>query len=620
MQLLPKTTTTTKLIRNFSKALKLSATTGFLQGGIQVHAHLVKLGLYNVLSLQNKILDVYVKCKEFKDAHKLFDEMTVRNVVTWNTVICGLVNCGNNYKPCLYTGFSYFKKMLLDEVGFDPITLNVLFRACLELNGIEIGRQLHCLVVKLGFQLNCLVNSALVDLYGKCGLATEARCVFDDVMYKDLVLWNVMLSCYALNSLAEEALTVFKLMQLENLIGDGFTFSSMLNSCATLGSWELGRQIHGLICKLSFDLDILVASGIVNMYAKNEYIEDARKAFDCMTAKNVVSWNTMVVAYGRQGDGKEAMKLLKEMLLEDFAPDELTLASILSSCGSVSASCEIMQVHVYVVKFGLQSFLSIGNAMINAYSKCGRAASALKSFNSVPEPNLVTWTSLISGYAFNSLPKDGIKMFEKMLSAGVRPDQIAFLGVLSACSHAGLIKEGLHYFRLMIKHYRILPDLEHFACVIDLLGRAGLLDEAFNVLTSMPIDYRSDTLGAFIGACRIHGNVELVKWAAQKLLELEPNNPVNYAILSDLYAYEGQWQDVARMRKLMRDRCDHKTPGCSWVELGGAIHMFVSSDRCHPQALEVYCMLSLLLWLMTDEYNVSKLHAVHGNVLDECAL
>ncbi|XP_065864210.1 pentatricopeptide repeat-containing protein At2g46050, mitochondrial [Euphorbia lathyris] len=593
-----------------SKALKFSAKSRLIGEGKQIHAHLMKLGLYNVLSLQNQLLKFYLNCNGFDDARRLFDEMSVRNVVTLNTVICGLVDCGSYCKSNLFMIFTYFKRMLLDKMNFDSITFNGLLRACLELNDICSGRQLHCFVVKLGFESSCFVSSALVDLYGKCGFVTEARCVFDKVVSRDVVLWNVMLSCYAFNCLEEEAFRVFNLMRLGNLMGDGFTFSSMLNSCANLGSYALGRQIHGLIIKLSFNLDILVATGLVDMYAKSETIEDARKVFDYMDAKNVVSWNTMVVAYGQQGDGKEAMKLLEEMLRKEFSPDELTLASVFSSASTASASYEVMQVHAYVVKIGVQSFLSIGNAMISAYSKCGRTASALECFNSIPEPNLITWTSLISAYAFSNLPELSIKIFETMLSTGVRPDRVSFLGVLSACSHAGFVKEGLQYFKLMINFYKIFPDVEHCACLVDLLGRAGLLDEAFIVLSSMPVEMGSDTLRAFIGACKLHGHMRFAKWAAEKLSELEPNIPVNYALMSNIYASRGQWDGVAKIRKLMRDRCDHKIPGCSWMELNGVLHTFVSSDKFHPQALEMYCMLELLLELMRDEHAISELHSM----------
>ncbi|OMP00375.1 hypothetical protein COLO4_12734 [Corchorus olitorius] len=551
---------------------------GLLHEGRKLHSHLIKLGLDTVLSLQNHMLNLFVNSKNFYDAEKLFDEMRLRNLVTWNTMIC---------KSSLSLGSSYFKKMLIDSVGFDHITLNGLLRASTELNDVVFGRNLHCLIVKLGFLFDCFVISALVDLYGKCGLVEEARLAFDQVFCKDLVLWNVMVSCYASNSLTKEAFEVFNSMKKEGIKGDGFTFSSLLSSC---GSWEfceLARQVHGLIVKLCVDLDVPVASALVDMYAKSGNVDDARKAFDGMTARNVVSWNTMIVGYGKCGDVEKAMELLKEMRLQNFSPDELTLASILSSCGTLPTSGEMRQVHAYVVKNGFESFLSVGNALINAYSKCGSIDDAVQSFVSVVEPDLFTWTSIISAYAFHGLPKESIKIFEKMLATGVRPDGIAFIGILSACSHGGLVSEGLHYFNIMINDFQIIPDSEHYTCLIDLLGRAGLLDEAFNVLASHPIACTPDTLGAFIGACNIHGKLTLAKWAAKILVDLEPNKSVNYALLSNIYAYKGRWSDVANVREAMTDHCDYKIPGCSWMEIAGAVNVFASSDKSHSKALDV---------------------------------
>ncbi|KAJ4837400.1 hypothetical protein Tsubulata_042695 [Turnera subulata] len=551
-----------------SKTLKFSAKMGFLDLGRQVHATVTKLGFCNVLSLQNQMLDFYLKCSSYSDADTLIDEMPVRNLVTWNTIICGLVDCGSSCGCSIpWKSFYFFRGMLVDGVELDAITVNGLFRACLGLNDIEIGGQVHCFVVKLGFELDCFVSSALVDLYGKCGRINHARRVFDYVLCRDVVLWNVMVACYALHSLAEEAFGVFNLMRTENLVGDGFTFSSLLNACGTMGSCELGRQIHGVIIKLSFDSDVMVATGLVDMYAKTDSIDDARKGFDVMAVRNVVSWNTMIVGYGQHGHGKEAMKLFQEMRQGKFVPDELSVASILSSCGTESAICEIMQVHAYVVKYGLCDFLSIANALTNAYSKCGTIAYALQCFQSVSEPDVVTWTSLIGAYASHGSPKDCIDIFEKMISSGVRPDRISFLAVLSACSHGGFVNEGLHHFSLMTTDYQIRPDLEHYTCLIDLLGRAGLLDEAFNVLTSMPIEHGSDALAAFIGACKIHGDVKLARWASEKLFAMEPKKLANYTVMSNIHASKGDWLDVARLQKLKRNKCNLRTPGCSWVEL-----------------------------------------------------
>ncbi|XWS46120.1 hypothetical protein CRYUN_Cryun14cG0036300 [Craigia yunnanensis] len=592
----------------YSDALKISAKMGILNEGKQVHSHMIKLGLNNVLSLQTQMLNLYVKCKHFPDAEKLFDEMRLRNLVTWNTMICN---------SSLYMGFSYFKKMLINNVGFDHITLNALLSASTELSDVVYGRELHCFIVKLGFLFDCFVSSALVDLYGKCGLVEEARWVFNQVFYRDLVLWNVMVSCYASKSLTQEAFEVFDLMKKEGVKGDGYTFCSLLNSFGSWGFYEQGRQVHDLIIKLCFDLDVPVASALVDMYVKSGNLYDARKAFDGMTARNVVSWNTMIVGYGRHGNVEKAMKLLREMRLQNFCPDELTMASILRSCGVLSTSGEMGQVHAYVVKNGFESFLSVANALINAYSKCGSIDGALQCFVSVAEPDLVTWTSIIGAYSFHGLSKESVIVFDKMLATGIRPDQIAFLGILSACSHGGLVNEGLHYFNIMMNDYRIVPDSEHYTCLIDLLGRAGLLDEAFNVLTSHPIACTLDTLGAFIGACSIHGNITLANWAAEKLVVLEPNKSVNYTLISNMYASKGRWLDVESVRKMMTDHCDYKIPGCSWMEIDGNVNVFASSDKSHLKTIDMY---TILPGLMKQEYSIFTAKDTCSSNMDVCAL
>lgn len=573
-----------------------------------------------MLSLQNHILNVYSRCKEFNDAQRLFGEMRARNVISWNTVICGVVDCRSNNRSNLYLVFSYFRRMLLDKVGPDDITFNSLCRTCIELDDVVIGKQLHCFILKVGFDLNTFVGSGLVNLYATCGLLEDARWAFNGVLVRDLVLWNVMVSAYASNGLVEEAFGVFNLMQLGGVKGDEFTFSSLLSSCDALGSCNLGKQIHGITIRKSFHLDVQVASVLIHMYAKNGNIGAARSAFDGIDVKNVVTWNTMIMGYGHNGDGKEAMRLLREMFQAGLYADELTLSSILSSCGNLSAINEIMQVHAYIVKFGFQVFLSISNSLISAYSKCGSIHGAYQCFSCVLVPDLVTWTSILYAYAFHGFAKEATDLFEKMLSYGMRPDAISFLGVLFACSHGGLVKKGLHYFYLMTNYYKIVPESEHFTCLIDLLGRSGLLDEAFDVLTSMPTEPGSDGLGAFIGACKVHKNLELAEWAAEKLFTLEPNKPVNYTLMSNLYASERRWLDVAGVRKMMRDRCESKVPGCSWVELAGNVHTFISSDKSHPQSLEVYAMLGMLLRLTKDEDDIFNVNNTSNYFLGDSTL
>uniref|UniRef100_A0A0A0K863 Pentatricopeptide repeat-containing protein n=2 Tax=Cucumis sativus TaxID=3659 RepID=A0A0A0K863_CUCSA len=592
-----------RLVHSFSfNVLKAAAPVNSIPHDTLLHSLVVKLGLVNELSVQNKLLRVYVKCRDLDSARNLFDEMARRNVVSWNTVICGLVDggYGGEFKMRQHSIFLYFKKMLMGLVDPDGITFNGLFRSCVVLNDVESGRQLHSFVMKIGFDLDCFVGSAVVDFYAKCGLYEDARLAFSCILYRDLVLWNVMLYCCVFNSLSREAIEVFRLMQLEGFKGDDFTFSSLLSSCKYKGSGELGKQLHCLLIKQSFDLDILVASSLVNVYTKNDNLYDARKVFDEMPTRNSVSWTTMIVGYGQHEYGKEAVKLFRRMFRKDYCPDELTFASVLSSCGFTSGASELMQVHSCLIKLGFEAFLSINNGLIYAYSKCGIIAAALQCFRLIAEPDLVTWTSIICGLALCGLEKDAVKLFDKMLSYGIRPDKIAFLGVLSACSHGGFVSMGLHYFNLMTNQYQLVPDSEHLTCLIDLLGRAGSLDQAFDLLKSMPKEAGPDALRAFIRACRTHGNLRLAKRAME--FASEPDEPVNYSLVSNMYASEGRWSDVARMRKLINDRCEQKTPGLSWVEIAGYNHLFISGDRSHPQSLDLYAMLGLLLNTMKKDY------------------
>ncbi|KAL3536802.1 hypothetical protein ACH5RR_000168 [Cinchona calisaya] len=588
-----------------SDGLKTSAKFNLFQQGQQLHAHLIKLGCQDKLSFQNVLLNFYFKCKKASDACLLFDEMLVRNVISWNTIICGLACKFSDFGSNLDMGFCYFRRMMMENVGPDQITFLGLLRICVNVNDVEMSRGLHCFIMKLGLCKDLCVSSAVVDTYGKLSLVEEARHVFDIVVEKDLLLCNVMVSCYVLNCLGEEALRFYNVMRLKGFVGDEFTFPSLLNTCASFRFCELGSGIHGIVVKLSFDSDIVVSSSLVDMYAKNKNLIDARKVFDRMIFKNMVSWNTMIVGYGQYGDGMKAIELFNKILQENFHPDGLTLSSILISCGNLTMLGEVTQVHAYTIKNGFSSFTSIANAMIGSYSKCGSIIRALQIFRSILEPDLFSWTSMIGAYGSHGFAKEATLLFEKMISNGVKPDRIAFLEVLSACGHGGLVNEGLRYFTLMTDVHKIVPDSEHYASLVDLLGRGGLLKEAFNVLISIPVEPGSDAMGAFLGACKVHRNIGLAKWVAEKLFALEPNKAVNYALISNMYASNGAWFDVASIRRLMREKCYAKAPGCSWVEIAGKVHSFASGDKSRPEAIEVYSLLGLLYELMKEEDNKS---------------
>ncbi|KAH0924980.1 hypothetical protein HID58_017236 [Brassica napus] len=433
------------------------------------HGLMVKRGDYNSLFLQNKLLQAYTKSRDFYNADKLFDEMPVRNVVTWNIMIHGAIHRDGDTKEKARIGFCYLRRALLSEVGLDHVSFIGLIRLCSDSTNVEAGIQLHSL-------------------------------------------------------------------------------------------------IHAIAFKLSFQFDIPVATALVDMYAKSNHMRDARECFESMVVRNVVSWNAMIVGYGQNGEGREAVRLLGEMRSENhLQPDELTFASVLSSCAKFSAVQEVKQVQAVVIKQGYECFLSVANSLVTAYSKSGSLSEALVCFHSIKAPDLVSWTSVIGALAFHGFAEESLRMFESMVQT-LHPDKITFLEVMSACSHGGLVQEGIRCLKLMTEVYKMEPEEEHYTCLIDLLGRAGFIDEALDVLRSMPIEPRADALAAFTGACNIHEKRESMKWGAKKLLEIELSKPVNYSLLSKAYVSEGHWNQAATVRITERRNCNNpKTPGCSWL-------------------------------------------------------
>jgi pentatricopeptide repeat protein len=476
--------------------------------------------------------------------------------------------------------------------------------------------RIHPLLVKSGHASDTRLATALADAYAKSGLVAHAQRVFDETPRRDLVLWNVMISCYASHGLLHRSWALFASMRsTSGLSGDGFTFSALLSARrdpSSPCSHHLGGLLaHGLVLRLGLHLDLVVTTALLDMYAKCGRVADARRVFDAMLLRNSVSWNAIIVCYGQHGGGKEALQLFVSMLRNDDGcccrADELTLASLLSSCANMAAAYEATQLHAYALKRGLQGYLQVANALIMAYGKNGFLLQATQTFAAIRNPDIVSWSSMVSSFAYLGCAKSAVHLFERMLHQGVRPDGIAFLGVLSACSHAGLIQDGLKYFLLMTKDYQIDPCPQHLACLVDLLGRAGRLQDAYNVLLSMSCQANTDVIGAFLAACKTRGNIELAKWAADRLLCLEPNESANYQLISNAYAAAGAWSDLAKVRSHMRDMCGNKVPGCSWIEVGGKVQTFVSNDISLQRSTEMQHMMDLIVTFVKIEFNEGTL-------------
>ncbi|GLJ20931.1 hypothetical protein SUGI_0382110 [Cryptomeria japonica] len=484
-------------------------------------------------------------------------------------------------------------------------------------------------MIRTGFRAGIFLNNRLIDMYSKCmsvvdaqlvfekmnfrdvsswnnliagyvknGSIEDARQLFDKMPEKDGVSWNAIIAGYTQHGYEKEALTLFGKMRGESVKPSEFTFGSILQACASLQVVEQGRQIHTHAVKFGFQGEVFTASSVVDMYSKCKRTGDARQMFDKMPERNLVSWNAMISGYSQNGCSGETLKLFRQMYCAEMKPDRSTFACVLSACACLSALELGKQVHDYICKFGLENNVFVSSALVDIYAKCGSVEDARQVFDKMTTRSTVSWSSMILGYAQNGRAKDSIQIFEKMLRTGTKPDQVTFIGVLTACSHAGLIEEGRYYFNSMSKDHNIALDLEHYACMVDLFGRAGYLDEAEVFINNMPFEPDAAIWGALLGACRIHGNLKIGERAANYLFELEPRNAGPYILLSHMYAETECWDNVAKMRKLMKERRVKKEPGCSWTEVQNRVHSFMADDLSHPQANEIYQTLERLIGQM----------------------
>jgi len=459
--------------------------------------------------------------------------------------------------------------------------------------------------------------NTMIAGYVKCMRLEDARQLFDEMPERDSVSWSGMIAGYTRFGNGMEALGLFSRMRCAGMKPDEFTFGSALSVCARLLIMEQGKQIHGLVVKGAFQSDVVVGSALVDMYAKGGSIDDAQQVFDEMPDRNSVSWNAMVAGYGRNMRGEEALNLFCKMQGEGVKLDGFSFASMLNACASLSVLEQGKHVHAHVVKTGFESNVFVGSALVNMYAKCGSIEDARQVFDKMCERDLVLWTAVITGYAQNGHGKDAIQLFEEMLRTGIRADHVTFTGVLSACSHAGLVVEGCRYFNSMIQDHCITPIPDHYACMIDLLGRAGRLMEAVSFINNMPFEPDAIVWGALLNACRIYDNMELGEHAAERLSRLQPQNPASYVLLSNIYSASGRWDDAANMIKMMQDMGVKKNPGCSWIEVKNKLYTFLVADRSHPESEKIYAMLRRLELQMKQAGYVPDTNFVLHDVEDE---
>jgi pentatricopeptide repeat protein len=614
-----------------------------LSEGRLVHAHMSARGFVRDKIVLNTLINAYAKCGSLLDARKVFEEMCERNVISWTSVISAYASHGQAEEA-----LGLFRRMQRMGVQPNHFTVATVLPACAKLTALEQGMEIHEEIIRRGFQSDVFVGNALVDMYAKCGSIENARNVFDKMLQRDVVSWTSMIASCEQNGHVDEALELFYRMQLLGVRPNMKTFTSAVSACANLRALEQGMDIHEQISTNGFQSDSLLENALLDMYAKcgnidkaravfeqmpqrtaiswtamiagymlNGHADEALKLFWDMPERNTASWTAMIAGYAQNGHSVEALELYRQMQNACVKPDSKTFVSVLPACGKLAALGQGKDIHEDIIRRQLQSDIFVANSLVDMYAKCGSLEEARCLFDTMQRRDVVSWTSMIGGYAMHGCGKEALKLFKQMQHSGMNPNHVTLLCVLSACCHAGLLDEGRQFFDSMIRYYKLTPAMEHYSCMVDLLGRTGHLDEAEDLIKKMPMKPDANVWGSLLSACRVHNKVDLGERVADFLFELNPQNDSPYVLLSNIYASSGKWDGIQKVRKMMKDRRVKKTPGCSWIEVNKHVHAFLVGDRSHPQTGKIYEKLRRLSMQMKAAGYVPDTSFVLNDVEEE---
>lgn len=650
----------------------------------QLHAEVIKIGLFSDMFVGSALVDLYSKCGEMKLASMVFFYISEKSVVSWNALLDGYAQIGD-WEEILKL-FCAIREL---ELKYGNFTLMTVLKSCAHLGNLRGGQAVHALAIKMGSELDKFLICCILNMYSRCGLPDYALKVFERIKNPKVVAWSTIINCLDQQGQSQEAAEMFCLMRRTDVTPNEYTLASIISAATSLANWKYGESIHACVYKYGLESDNFISSALVTMYMKTGCVHNGWQAFNTMNVRDIASWNALLSGFHDNKTSDQGPRIFKDMLVVGFKPDIYTFISILKSCSNILDVDFGKQVHAHIIKDGLCSKSSIGTALISMYFKCwcledadimlnelierdlltwtiiissyvqtnqgekavkgfrqlqreglkpnaytlscclsgcsslalldsGRQLHSLviKSelssnmyiatalidmygqcrciedaeaiFKSMTSRNAVLWNTIICGYSLNGQGKKALEAFRIMLREGVLPDEITFIGVLSACSHMGLIEEGEKHFNSLSKDYGITPTIEHYACMVNILSRAGKFSEVQSFVEKWELTQNALIWETILWASKMHGNVEVGERASEKLFELETDIDYNYVMLSHIFAAKGRWDDVVKVRALMSNLGIKKEPACSWLVIDAQAHQFFAHDLSHPKIKEIF--------------------------------
>ncbi|XP_057546970.1 putative pentatricopeptide repeat-containing protein At3g23330 [Amaranthus tricolor] len=639
----------------------------------QLHAQIIKHKGLNPFYLTT-LLSIYSNFNLLPESITLFNLLQSPPLLAWKSIIRCYTSLGFSLE-CLYC----FNQMRAIGLYPDHHVFPSVLKSCTLFKSLKLGESVHACIIQLGLDIDVYTGNALMNMYSKLeGLdertgdmgqpfyvfdkmsqrklsnRAENECkvidkfgkmndfhpkldmdlvgdnsldrsilrkssvqkVFDNMPTRVLVSWNTVISGNAQNGRFEDALAMLRDMGNENLQPDAFTLSSVLPVFSELVVVRKGKEIHGYAIRNRLDHHLFVGSGLIDMYAKCTHINDAYKVFNLLPYRDSISWNTIIAGCVQNGFFDEGLKLFREMVSAKVKPVNISFSSTLPACAHLTTLSLGKQLHGYILRCGFEENALIASSLVDMYAKCGYIKIARSIFNKSKQHDIVSWTTMIMGYALNGHPDDAISLFKQMETEGVKPNSVAFLAVLTACSHAGLVDQAWDYFNRMINDYGLSPQMEHYASVADVLGRAGRLKKAYDFISNMS-DANSSIWSTLLSACRVHKNVEMAEKVAKETFKVDPSNIEAHIFLSNAYSAARRWKDAANVRLTMRSKGISKEAACSWIEVKNKVHTFMANDKSHESYEKIKKALEELVEKMENEGYVPDTSEVHHDVDEE---